>query len=443
MARWERVTVPPDFAGTTRAERQGGSYLRYHPDLLTQASNSLSPQVLEYAADVTTALVRLGARLSANPLPVLYSTALRSESISSSWIEGIKATPRDIAVAQLGESDVSHSAGQVVRNIAAMKDAIQVLGSGPWEHEHLWAIQHELLPWHREGYREDQVWVGGTHKLNAQYAAPPGSLVSSLMDDLLEYANTSGDLPVVLAAILHAQFETIHPFEDGNGRVGRSLVHGVLKRARLIDGGVVPLSTALRNDPSGHIAALTAYRYDGTDEQSRSLALSEYVNRFLGYLEAAIASAENFADAASALHARWRTAVAGVRVDGALHRALDVVVENPVVTATFLAAQVGVSTRRAQLLVKQLEQAQILAPTSGKYRKAPLYQADDVLKLLSFGAEAGPHTPPPRPVSEQHDPTSNVTTLVHRCTAPTATGPCQNRVPREGDRCWRHPTAPV
>lgn len=71
------------------------------------------------------------------------------------------------------------------------------------------------------------------------------------MDDLFDDANTSGDLPVILAADLHAQFETIHPFEDGNGRVGRALVHGVFARAALLEEGVIPLSSALRQDERG------------------------------------------------------------------------------------------------------------------------------------------------------------------------------------------------
>ena len=90
MAHWERVQVPPDFAGLTRADRQGGSYLRYHPDMLASVSNTLDGEVLEYAADVSTALGRLGERLRSNPLPILYSAMIRSESISSSWIEGIR-----------------------------------------------------------------------------------------------------------------------------------------------------------------------------------------------------------------------------------------------------------------------------------------------------------------------------------------------------------------
>lgn len=442
MAHWERVPVLPDFAGATRAERKGGSYLRYHPDRLASVSNRLAPEVLERATDVSTAVARLGGRLRANPLPVLYSTALRSESISSSWIEGIRATVRDIAVAQISDEAAPHTANQIVRNVAAMRDAIAVLGSGRWEHDHLWGIHHELLPWQHEGYRRDQVWIGGSNKLNADYAAPPGPTVHSYMEDLLDYANRSGDSPVVLAAIIHAQFETIHPFEDGNGRVGRALVHGALKRAGLIDGGVIALSTALRNDVEGYVDALTRYRYDG---DKRAPALNDYVGRFLTYLESATAVAENFADAATGLHDRWRATVVGVRSDAALHRALDLLAENPVVSARFLAENLELSLRRAEKLVHQLQEVGILSPATGKYRRSPLYQADDVLALLSFGAEAGPRTVTPEgltidDVGGEGAGAGQRPVLVLRCGAPTPKGSCQNRVPAADQNCWRHRT---
>ena len=144
MARWERVQVSPDYAGVTGAERRGGSYLRYHPDRLADTTNDLDPSVLEHAADVSTALARLGGRLRANPLPILYATSIRSESISSSWIEGIRETPRDVAVAQIASE--AHSATQVVRNVAAMREAIDLLGAGAWESDHIVAIHQDLLP---------------------------------------------------------------------------------------------------------------------------------------------------------------------------------------------------------------------------------------------------------------------------------------------------------
>lgn len=384
MAHWERVQVPPDYAGLTRADRRGGSYLRYHPDRLASVSNTLDGEVLEYAADVSVALGRLGERLRSNPLPILYSTMIRSESISSSWIEGIRENARAIAVAQIGDEAASHNATAVIRNVEAMKDAVELLGAGTWTHEKVLDIHHDLLPWHRPGYRTEQVWIGGTNKFNADYAGPPQELVHSYMTDLLDYANTSGDLPVVQAAIIHAQFETIHPFEDGNGRVGRALLHGILKRAGLVDGGVIPLSSVLRADVNGYVKALTAYRYDGDD---RARALNAYVEQLLDYVSAAVSAAERFRLAAIDVHDRWTQSVSGFRSDSSIHRAVDLLVEYPVISARFVADNLGVSTVSAQKLIKQLDSVGIVRTAAGKYRKSALYQADDILDLLEHGAE--------------------------------------------------------
>jgi len=379
------VNVPPDFAGVTRADRQGGSYLRYHPDKLAAISNDLDGRVLELAADVSTALGRLGERLRSKPLPILYSTMIRSESISSSWIEGIRENARAIAIAQIGDEAASHNASSIIRNVDAMKDAIELLGAGAWTHQNVHDIHHDLLPWHRAGYRTEQVWIGGTNRFNAHYAGPPYDLVQSYMEDLLDYVNTSGDLPVVQAAIIHAQFETIHPFEDGNGRVGRALFHGVLKRAGLVDGGVIPLSTVLRDDEAGYVKALTSYRYDGDD---RHRALNTYMEGFLSYIGVAASKAESFRLAAIDVHERWRQSVSGFRSHSSIHSAVDLVAEYPVISARFLADNLDVSTVSAQKVVKQLESVGIVRAATGRYRKSALYQADDILELLDHGAKS-------------------------------------------------------
>ncbi len=384
MAHWERVQVPPDFAGLTRADRRGGSYLQYHPDMLLQVSNTLDGEVLEYAAEVSTSLGRLGERLRSNPLPILYSTMIRSESISSSWIEGIRENPRAIAIAQIGDTAASHNASSIIRNVDAMKEAIELLGGGAWTHMDVLRIHHDLLPQYRLGYRTEQVWIGGRNKFNADYAGPPHELVHPYMEDLLEYVNTSGDLPVVQAAIIHAQFETIHPFEDGNGRVGRALFHGILKRAGLIDGGVIPLSTVLRDDVDGYVKALTRYRYDG---DNRAPALHLYVEQFLDYVASAVSAAERFRLDAIAIHQRWKQSVSRFRSDSSIHRAVDLLMEYPVISARFLADNLGVSTVSAQKLVKQLDSVGIIRAATGKYRKSALYQADDILDLLEHRAE--------------------------------------------------------
>lgn len=151
-----------------------------------------------------------------------------------------------------------------------------------------------------------------------------------------------------------------------------------------MDGGVIPLSTVLRNDVDGYVRALTRYRYDG---DGRGPALHVYVEQFLDYLDAAVSAAERFRLAAIDIHQRWKQSVSGFRSDSSIHRAVDLVVEYPVISARFLAENLGVSTVSAQKPVKQLDSVGIVRAATSKYRKSALYQADDILDLLEHGAE--------------------------------------------------------
>lgn len=190
---------------------------------------------------------------------------------------------------------------------------------------------------------------------------------------------------------------------------------------------MIPLSTALRHDERGYIAALTDYRHDGADRRE---ALNAFLERFLGYVETATVIAERFREAATGVHERWRDAVAGKRADAAIHRALDLVVEHPVVSAQFVADRLGLSSVGAHRVISQLEVIGVIKPATGKYRRSALYQADDILNLLQFGAEASARSPLPS--------ITHVEPAILRCGAPTSTGVCGNRVPSRDQRCWRH-----
>src|SRR5256885_17113261 len=110
--------------------------------------------------------------------------------------------------------------------------------------------------------RTQQNWIGGNafNPGRADFVPPPPKLVPDLMSDLCAFINRTDLSPVLQAAVAHAQFETIHPFADGNGRVGRALIHVVLRRRDLAPRYVPPVSLVLAADAESYIAGLTAFR---------------------------------------------------------------------------------------------------------------------------------------------------------------------------------------
>ena len=116
-------------------------------------------------------------------------------------------------------------------------------------------------------------------------------------------------------------------------------------------------------------------------------------------------------------------------------------VENPVISARFLADNLDISGVSAQKVVKKLIEVEIVKPATGKYRRSALYQADEILNLLAFGAEAGPRATAPLPLDTSDDGPEHE--LVHRCGFPTTNGPCRNRAPQLATRWRRHRDQPT
>lgn len=111
-------------------------------------------------------------------------------------------------------------------------------------------------------WRNEQVWIGGgsISPHNASFIPPHQDRVPEFMDDVMKFVRRS-DLPVIAqVAIAHAQFETIHPFPDGNGRTGRALVQGMLRAGGVTKNVTVPVSAGLLGDTKGYFNALNAYR---------------------------------------------------------------------------------------------------------------------------------------------------------------------------------------
>jgi Fic family protein len=411
-ALWVREHRAGDLGAMRSVDRRGGTYLRYFPAPLDE---SMSPYVtadaMSTVSDVGLAVARIGQRLRDRPLPILYATLLRSESISSSWVEGLRETPRNVMVAQLKGRDPGlegyqferlGTATTILGNLDSVRRGVQSLRA-QWTHAAVHEIHAAIAPHVHDGsYRGVDVQIGGTSKVTASYVAPPAELVPGLMTNLLDHANRSGDNPLVKAAILHAQFETVHPYEDGNGRTGRVLVHGYLARAGLLDQGVLPLSVVLRKDTDEYVRQLTAFRHGAPED--RRAAVSGFVSWFAETLGRSCEEAERVMEAAAEVEADWAERTSRFRADSRVHAALRVLAEQPVVTARYLQAALETSKPTARAVVDNLCDVGILEPSGGRFRRAEVYQASALLRMMDRLVPGVQPTALPRPVVDPGEP---------------------------------------
>lgn len=305
---------------------------------------------------------------------------LRSESASSSEIEQLTANPKSIALAELGGKS-GPNARLIVANTRAMEAAIAL--SDDLDGDAIITMQFALLgesyPEYTGRWRTQEVWIGGGNTNSphgAAFVPPHHSRVPSLMEDLMIFANRL-DLPALpQIAIAHAQFETIHPFPDGNGRTGRALIHSMLRRLGITRNVTVPVSAGLLQNTRGYFDALTAYRQGD---------VAPIVNAF----SQAIASALFNGRALLQELGEFRTnaeQTTTARRGSAGWRAIEQLVRLPVVNATSLAAALQVTPQNAQAGIDRLVADGILRQ-SGESKRNRFYEAEAVLVALEGFAQ--------------------------------------------------------
>jgi Fic family protein len=361
-----------------RANRVGFDYDAYLPGEIAAWDPSFPAGLAADAGRVEAALAALARR----GVGALLWPLLRTEAIASSRIEGLRITNERLARAALDEGDDA-LARSVLGNLDALRRALD-LAHGPIAVPTIIELHRALLAGTRDAgiagrIRGTQNWIGGRHPnpRGAAFTPPPEAEVPRLLDDLCRFCERDDLPPSLQAAIAHVQFETIHPFADGNGRVGRALVHVVLHRRELIgdDRGEPvppPLSLALAADPEGYVAGLTAFR---AGDHRRWLDL------FLAALHRAVALAEALAADVAALQARWRARAGGPRADSAAEAIIARLPTQPVLDlrrATALTGASGEATRRA---IDRLARSGVLRETTGA-RRGRRWEAVGLLALL-------------------------------------------------------------
>jgi Fic family protein len=402
MARWSDASwEPSDVTAIPRADRQHGSYRCYEPDDVLTRPLSLSAKISTLASQAERAVRDLSTGPGAAALEGLSRFLLRSEAVASSLIEGIAPGAHQVALAELGQDEdvkgFSDQARLVANNITILRRAGADLATAERvDVADIEALHRALLPEERHhGLRSVQNWIGGSswHPLSAQFVPPPPDRVAPLMADLVDYVNGSVHAPLIQAGIVHAQFETIHPFTDGNGRVGRALVHTVLARRGLTPGAILPVSLVLSTLRERYVAGLTAYRYDGPGEsRAAAAAVEAWLNLFLEATAVAAEQAMLFASTIRDLQTSWERALAEHRVtqglreiprsDSATHRILRSLPEVPILTTRTAQRRLGISFPAARSALEELAAAGILQRRSVE-RGTTGYAATDVFSVVT------------------------------------------------------------
>lgn len=357
----------PAVYGSAR-ERRGGRYEPFIPPRIAEWPFELSDAATVAAVHAS---VELRSLRRAGDVPggvhSLAETLMRSESVASSRIEGLQMTHARIARARHGHGE-DKTARDVLANIAAMREAIE-LGAKA-EHVSVAAIQRihqQLLPedLDNEGnpiggrLRTTQNWIGRSDvsPVGASFVPPPPSYVEELLVDLGAFIDRI-DLPAIAqAAIAHAQFETIHPFMDGNGRTGRALVYSILRRHDELVDYVPPISLVLSGAPRSYLGALTAYREGDYN------AIVELYSRATA---TACLEAERLGAQVDELRAQWERRLPPMRSHATARALLDVLPALPVLDANEAATGTGRSLVSARRGLEQLTELGILKPLNAR-----------------------------------------------------------------------------
>jgi Fic family protein len=384
-----------------RAARRAMTYHAFVPAPISDVELSLSGPTAADVADAERALVRLRMEEQTTlGLESLTRSLLRSEAVASSWIEALKISHRKLAEAeQQAPGHRYDEARRVLGNVRAMAAAIEIgAASLPFTVDDILSMHGMLMSTSslkedrdRAGtFRDEPIFVGGTTPPNAEYVGPPCDEIGELIADLVTFVNERGDLsPTVVAALAHAQFESIHPFHDGNGRVGRCLIHTILRRDADTD-VLPPVSVALAHAGSRYVDGLTAFRRDDLDA---------WISLFAAAVTFAGEATVGLGRRVAALRTKWEATLADhrsstgrrrPRSNSAVMATLRCLADMPAFHTRDLAERLQVTWRAAQDAVLELERVGIVKQVSaGKGNR--LYEVMEVFELLD-GFETDPAT---------------------------------------------------
>ncbi len=298
---------------------------------------------------------------------------VRKEAVLSSQIEGTQSSLQDLlgAEADIMSADLPRDVDEVVNYVQAMNHGLGRLDSMPISVRLLRETHAKL----RHGVRGSQLtpgelrrtqnWIGplGSTIANATFVPPPPADVPAALADLEAFLQKDGDLPLLVKiGIAHAQFETVHPFLDGNGRVGRLLITFLLSERRALAKPALYLSHYFKAHRQAYFDALQAVRESG--------AWEEWLEFFLQGVAEVSTQASETTRRVLLLREEHRLMIAGTlgRAAGNGHRILEHLYEHPIVSAKQVQALIGTTFAGANQIVRRLVATGILQEITGHAR---------------------------------------------------------------------------
>jgi Fic family protein len=366
--------------------RRACSYETFTPDPIAGLTVLLPGDVAGVVSEAEKAVAELN-RAAGPELQPLARLLLRTESIASSKVEGLQVETRELARAEARQEagrSIGPQAAEVLANIDAMQLAIEravnIRGMRPNDLSEVHAVLLAPAPNPALGgrFRDKQNWIGGNdyNPCGADFVPPPATEIDGLLDDLCAFCDDDTLPPLVQAAIAHAQFETIHPFEDGNGRTGRALVQILLRRRGLAPTFVPPISVVLARNKDRYIEGLTMFRQD---------RIPEWLETFAAATAQAATLATRYASEVAELQERWREklrAHSTPRSDAAAWALIDVLPAHPIITVPVGVAATGRTRPAITNGMDELEAAGVLTRLSESARNRS-WEAEGLLDLIA------------------------------------------------------------
>jgi len=310
---------------------------------------------------------------------LLISPYMSREAVLSSRIEGTQTTMSDVYAADLGQEELIRATDvKEVRNYRAAH-RLGLRTKLPLSLRLIRQLHRQLMKGvrgqerHPGEFRTYQNFIGAPAGAEATFVPPPVPQMKDLLDDLDMFLNEEALRPLVQAAVLHYQFEAIHPFGDGNGRVGRLLIPLFLHDRGLLPQPLLYLSAYFERNRSDY--------YDKLLRVSTHGDWDGWILFVLAGVSIQAREAASLADRLLALHDSYRETLQAERVTANVLALIDALFENPLMYTKRAETILGVSAPTARATIRTLESQGILREiTSRRWRK--IYQADEIYALL-------------------------------------------------------------